>query len=237
MKINILPYKMYSAGAKALQRGLREAGHRSLRLRRMPQRPRAHKYIKWGTPVNKLLQFEAFTQHGLSCPDWTTDKEIANEWIKEGSTVLARQLLNSHSGRGIIILGSEASGTLVEAPLYVKYKKKKHEYRVHVVDGQVLDTQIKLRKRGYNDGGRQRDNQIRNYHTGWIYGREGLTADDRRDQLAIAAANAVGLRIAAVDIIYNEREDGYYVLECNSAPGLQSPTLIEKYVRHFTQEL
>ena len=43
-----------------------------------------------------------------------------------------------------------------------------------------------------------------------------------------AAIKALGLDFGAVDIIYNEAEDQHYVLEVNTAPGLEGTTL-QKY--------
>jgi D-alanine-D-alanine ligase-like ATP-grasp enzyme len=47
--------------------------------------------------------------------------------------------------------------------------------------------------------------------------------------IAIGSVNILGLNFGAVDVIYNEKENKYYVLEVNTAPGLSGTTL-EKYV-------
>ena len=47
-------------------------------------------------------------------------------------------------------------------------------------------------------------------------------------KLAVDCVNHIGLDFGAVDIIYNNRDDVCYLLEVNTAPGLQGTTL-EKY--------
>jgi len=53
--------------------------------------------------------------------------------------------------------------------------------------------------------------------------------------VALAAVSALGLDFGAVDIIYNEHENQYYVLEVNTAPGLEGTT-VEKYAEAFAKE-
>ena len=47
---------------------------------------------------------------------------------------------------------------------------------------------------------------------------------------------AVGLKIGAVDIIWNELENKCYVLEINTAPGLEGTTLV-KYTEAILKEI
>ena len=63
---------------------------------------------------------------------------------------------------------------------------------------------------------------------GSVYCRDGITSNSIRDTLAINAIRALHLDFGAVDIIYNERENQFYVLEVNTAPGLEGTTL-QKY--------
>ncbi len=123
------------------------------------------------------------------------------------------------------------------APLYVQYKKKKHEYRVHFFrfsDGtcKVIDVTQKKKRIGATNI----DTKIRNHKNGWVYAREGITEPtDLRDQ-ALRAAAAVGLKFGAVDLIWNEKENKCYVLEINTAPGLTGTTLTA-YVNAFKQDM
>lgn len=257
----LYPYKMGSASAKALRKGLSSSlGYRVKMVhpdgKFKPKR--RDTVINWGnstipdwefTPsvdlnspfavslaTNKLLTFTTLKQYSevesccVTTPRWTTDQNEAQDWLNNGSTIVVRNILNGHSGRGIEII---QEGTLPEAPLFVEYKKKRYEYRVHVFKGEVIDTQQK-RKRNTDERPVTFNTFIRNHDNGWVYCRDNINSDIFRDALAILAVQALGLDFGAVDIIYNEHENQNYVLEVNSAPGLEGTTL-EKYVGALTR--
>lgn len=257
--VALMPYRMASQSAKNLQERL------SFLLKRKVVRlyteggeyvPRVDKLvINWGTskrpswansPVqpiiwnktpnigiasNKLTAFQAFQTAGItSIPDFCTDRATAAAWVGEGKVVVCRTSLNGHSGAGIVVAAREED--LVDAPLYVVYRKKKSEFRVHVAFGRVIDVQQKKKRSDYAG---DVDYAVRNHHTGWVYCREGVVDSPRRDELATLAVAALGLDFGAVDIIYNEHLDSYFLLEVNTAPGLEGTT-VEKYANAFTEK-
>lgn len=175
---------------------------------------------------NKLSSFQRFKAKEVSTPDWTIDQDEAQTWINDGYTIVVRHSLTGHSGQGIEVV---SEGELPHAPLYTKYKKKRHEYRVHVWKGEVIDTQQKRKSREANNSGAV-NTLIRNHSNGWVFCHNDVTPDIRRDTLAIQSVQALGLSFGGVDIIYNEHEDQYYTLEVNSAPGLEGST-VNKYVQ------
>lgn len=175
---------------------------------------------------NKLDQLRAFTKWNqlfpdrvFSIPEFTTSKEEASTW--EG-TIVNRTLLNASQGRGIVFTTKD---NLVDAPLYVKYIKKKREFRVHVVDSKVIDVQEKRLRTNFEG---VRDNKIRNLNNGYVFCRSNIELTPELEQAAIRAVSALKINFGAVDIIYNEHYDKYYVLEVNSAPGLMGET-VSKY--------
>lgn len=172
---------------------------------------------------NKLKSFELFAEAGVSIPQFFKTKEAAGEYLREnrGSSVVCRTVLNGHSGAGIVIADGEDN--LVNAPLYTAYVKKSQEYRYHVFAGRVVDIQRKARRREVPDD--QVNWQVRNLDGGFIFAREGVVESEDAAENAIKAVAALGLDFGAVDLIYNERENKYYVLEVNSAPGLAGSTL------------
>lgn len=200
--------------------------------------------------ANKLLAFRAFSNTGVPTVDWTEDPEVAAQWQGQLFTVVQRQILNGHSGEGIRIV--EPNEPLSQAPLYTKYKKKKHEFRVHVFNGRVIDIQQKriqivegLPQQAPDMAMHvQPHHKVRNHQNGWVYCRDGLDLNIERTgqigQIAIRAVTALGLDFGAVDIIFNEREGNFYVLEVNTAVGLQGTTA-EKYAaaidRYIREEL
>ena len=178
--------------------------------------------------TNKLKAFEILHECGIPVPDFTTSRAVAQGYLSDGHTVVVRTLLNSHSGRGIVLVNEGEE--IPQAPLYVKYIKKNKEFRVHVFNGEILDIQQKKKVRDREDV----DYQIRNHENGWVYCRDAVAdeyavATGNIGETAIKAVEALGLDFGAVDIIYNDHQQQEYVLEINTAPGLHGTTL-EKYV-------
>jgi glutathione synthase/RimK-type ligase-like ATP-grasp enzyme len=146
--------------------------------------------------------------------------------------VVCRTILGGHSGAGIVL--ADNVDALVPAPLYVQYVKKQKEFRVHVVFGEVIDVQEK-RKRG--EVAKEEVNfQVRNHHTGWVYCREDIIEPAGMREMAVATVAALGLDFGGVDIIWNEKRNECYVLETNTACGLEGST-VGKYAQAFAKEL
>lgn len=175
--------------------------------------------------TNKLttLQHFAWNTENLNYPEFCTDVEVAKGWINDGSTVVCRTLLNAHSGAGIF-LASREEDIVADAKLYTKYIKKKKEFRVHVFRGRVIDVQQKKARTGVDV-----NYAIRNTRGGWVFCREDLEYSNELLDQAILAVTSLGLDFGAVDLVYNQYHNKYYVIEVNSAPGLEGTTL-NKYV-------
>lgn len=175
---------------------------------------------------NKLKTMNALAASGV-VPAFTTDRSVAAGWLTSGActVVYCRTVLDGHSGRGIVTATSV--GALVSAPLYVQGISKAHEFRVHVGSGEVIDFAKKRRREGgdYND-------LIKNLDNGWVFCRDGITLPSKVVAAAIKAVKTLGLDFGAVDVIYRERENTAWVLEVNTAPGLEGTTL-ERYTNYF----
>jgi len=113
---------------------------------------------------------------------------------------------------------------LVAAPLYTQYVKKQKEFRVHVVFNEVVDIQEK-RKRRTDNPDNPREFRVRNLQTGWVYCREQIDEPRELRDLACRAIAALGLDFGAVDVIWNKKQDKCFVLEVNTACGLEGTTL------------
>lgn len=241
--MKVYPYKMYSNGAKELAR--------SLNIKRVWPKKWKPKHddliINWGSskipalwaklpyindpglwlnfPGNvkiscsKAHTLVALDWNDVNHPQYTMDKEVVAEWLEQGLTVIARTLLSSHSGKGIIILNQ--GDAIVNALLYTVYEKKKHEYRVHVFDGEVIDVQQKKKRKDYEN----HNNLIRNHGNGWVYCRENISVPIPVLEQSVNAIKAVGLDFGAVDIGWNEHYQRATVYEVNSAPGLYGSTI------------
>ena len=232
MKTFIFPYKMYSKSGKVLAKTVE-----TLRLRHTSRPKRSRVVVNWGSTTiptwrckvlnrpecvkkatNKLLTFRYLSEHGVSTPDWTTDKQVAAQWITDGSMVYARSIINGSGGQGIILCTD--SSNLPDVPLYTKRVPAKHEYRVHVFADQVIDIQQKRKRNGVEG-----NKYIKNHSNGYVYARSDLNVPEVIPILGLAAVKALGLDIGAVDIGYVERTNTAVVYEVNTAPGLYGTTL------------
>lgn len=253
-RIRILPYRTGSKSAKALAEALE--GKR-LRLENSKFKPKeGDLIINWGNssmypkglfgPLNQpLCTFLNYPEYIKDVSNKLTffEKHKGNEWLPEHWTdikeipedaypIVCRTILNGHSGAGIHI-ASSPSDIVHPAPLYVKYKKKKDEYRIHVGLNEVgtayvFSVQQKKRKLECANP----NWQIRNHQNGFIYARDGVNPPECVLNVAEQALLASNLDFGAVDVIYNETEDRAWVLEINTAPGLEGST-VEDYKKFF----
>jgi glutathione synthase/RimK-type ligase-like ATP-grasp enzyme len=221
-KLVVVPHNMGSRSAKALAQTLsKKLGYKVYRVK--PERVRNREAFRLSAGTDKLTQLNRFNANEIECPEFTRDKEQARKWIADGSVVVCRTLLRASEGRGIVVAETEAQ--LVDAPLYTKYVPKKQEYRVHVLNGKVIDVQQKRKKRGFED---ERNTRIRNLANGYVFCRDGIVEPPALRQLAINATKSLGYSLGAVDVAYNVKKDTLVVLEVNACPGMQGTTL-EKY--------
>lgn len=249
----IHPYKLASESAKVLAQAL---GYRRVAKNSKFKARAADTIINWGSTelrcsvkpqttilnkpeavenaANKVIAFQKFTQHGVPTFEWTTSKEQAYEYHLDGRTVYCRTLVKSCSGRGIVVIEPDNDITFAEFPnagLYtIAVEGKRREWRLHVFQGNIIATQKKKRRHGF-DHDRVNANFVRNLDSGWVFCTENVTASEQTQNAAILAVEALGLDFAGVDIITQGEE--VYVVEVNTAVGLSSPTVISAYVESF----
>lgn len=180
---------------------------------------------------NKLRFFEMMNRAQVT-PPYATTLAGARSMIEAGHKVVCRTQIAAHSGAGIVI--AERMDQLVRAPLYTQYIPKAAEYRIHVFNGRVIDKQRKIRDPNVPED--RVDWNVRSHLRGFIFARNvgawpGIEACERA---AIRSMQASGLVFGGVDVIYNERQGRAYVLEINTAPGLEGST-VESYARAFRE--
>lgn len=186
--------------------------------------------------ANKKLFFDT-VKGAVNIPDYTDDKVVALSWLKDGKTVLAREKLNGHSGDGIVVLTNEVEWGEYDhdkSKIYVKYIPKKDEYRIHVSNGEVIDMQRKAIRR--DTPAAHVNWEIRNHDNGFIFVREGVEPPQQVLDQAKLAVKATGLDFGAVDIIWNNLQEKAYVLEINTAPGLEGQS-VETYKKSLKELL
>lgn len=185
---------------------------------------------------NKLSFFELLKDKVDCIPDFTTDKNVALKWLEEKSVVFARKVLKGSGGNGIVIMRPDDPSSWVDAPLYTKYIKKKEEYRIHVMNGEVFLVQRKgLRKQEGVDPDKV-NWAIRNLENGFVFVRNNVEPPKVVLSSAVSIFPHLGLDFYAADVVYNARDDLAYVLEVNTAPGLDGSTIkdyAEAFKKHF----
>ena len=246
MRYRILPYKPGSRSAANLSNTIE--GCRVLRLegsRFIPRRDDV--VINWGNSnpptlctmngdrdvlaraSNKLYFFrhQAEVNPEEIPPFWETPDTIPDEAFP----IVCRTILNGHSGAGIHISADRAG--LVPALLYVKYVKKQSEYRIHCGkrgDDFVIAEQKKVLRQDADRA--TTDFRVRNHQGGFVYQRQGIDVPMGVRGAALAVFTTSGLDFGAVDVIWNERQERAYVLEVNTAPGLEGQTVLD-YANFF----
>jgi len=238
MSLKIFPYKLGSVSAKRLARTLG-----TLRVSPSYNAKRKDVIVNWGNSApphfrwmeqdlnnphaislasNKLNTFLEFRNKSFTdVPDWTTNPSEAQHWLDLGLKVYCRTTTRGHSGNGIVICSD--GDRLAYAPLYTLHSKHKHEYRVHVFRGQVLDVQMKRKRNGALGG-----TGIRNKANGWVYARAEIAPPEELLLSSIKAVQLLGLDFGAVDIGHRVIDNKFFVFEVNTAPGLEETTL-DKY--------
>lgn len=245
-RFKVYPYKQGSASAKTLANSLEGKVLKHVGSKFKPRvgdvvvnwgssavpdfAPAATLNADVGVAQCKLASLRAMRDADVAVPRFTHTKENVLDAIAfDGWSypIVCRTKLRGHSGDGIVI--AENAEQLVDAPLYTQYVKKKDEYRVHVMrhedDFDIFFIQRKARKLDVENP----DWRVRNLAGGFVFAEQDLNdvPHDVRVQ-ACAALKALGLDFGGVDVIWNEKEGKAYILEVNTACGLEERTA-DKY--------
>lgn len=253
-RFRIFPYKQGSRSAKMLALALQEIGCNARVLRRegSTYNPSIGDVIvNWGSSsvpmwpgvdiLNstltvaqcKLKSLTELKTHGVQIPNFLTDLQEAKDYIqaRDGNcTLVCRTKLRGHSGDGIVL--ANTADELVAAPLYTEYVKKKHEFRVHVVKTSANTYQAFFVQRKAKKTGVENPNwQIRNLAGGFVFVEceNDITPLSVIEQ-SLKAMKALDLDFGAVDVLWNAYESKAYVLEVNTACGLEHRTAL-KYAK------
>lgn len=245
-RILVRPPNRPSNGAQTINNLLGEMS----RLSRRSPVPRQYRaVVNWGNPsplevgdhvrivnkpqscssaINKLSAMSTMQAEGVRVPEFTREppEEARGIW-------LARTSLTGSGGAGIKVV--RRGDAFPAAPLYVKYVPKLEEWRVHVAFGKGILAQKKLRQSNNEQTADQK--LIRNHDNGWVFAPRTLDADQSLMDEAIKAVSALGLDFGAVDIVVGKDDGLPYVLEVNTAPGIESPTVKAAYEEAFKEAL
>ena len=250
--MRILPYNAASKSARALAA---EMGVKRLRINNTRARFTDDSVtINWGYRGNhpafhagkvinnkpsvirasdKLKTFETL-KNVVPIPKYTEDPDEAKGFLLDCTRIISRETLTGHSGQGIKVLSKDSFSSYDKdkAKLFVEYIPKKYEYRYHVVGGKVIDKRRKARDMSVAD--EDINWAVRNVAGGFIFTiDEDFDYPEEADDIAIKSVEALGLDFGAVDIVHNTNR-GLFVLEINTAPGLEGRTT-ERYAQAFKE--
>lgn len=221
-KLRLLSTNLKSGSLRRIAEGLSKAlGYKVWRSSK--QKPnRIH--LLYGDQKGKIEQYQWFKNQGLSGLEFTTDVNEAKAWATS-VPVICRTLTHSSKGKGIVV--AESPSQVVKAPVYTKYKKKKKEFRVHIFKDKVVHILEKRRKSDYDGSS---DAKIRNTANGYAFCSENVVEPDGLRDLALKASKVTASDFKGVDIGYNEKFNQLFVIEVNSAPGIEG-TNVDRYIK------
>ena len=222
-KLQLLSTNLKSGSLKRIAQGLTSrVGYKVLRTRRV--NPRRTQY-SYGNLIDKCSQYRWFSANGINCPEYTFARATAIDWISNGFVVFARTLTRASEGKGIVV--AETVDQLVAAPVYTKYMKKKREFRVHIFKDKIVQIVEKRKRSGWDA---DRDTRIRNTANGYVFCRTVDNIPDGLADLALRASKVTQSDFKGVDIGYNELKNQLFVIEVNSAPGIEGSN-VDDYVK------
>ncbi len=111
---------------------------------------------------------------------------------------------------------------------FTEYIPTQAEYRVHVFGDQI----IKVSQKILTQPELALQPWIRNLGAGYTFRQSEERLSGAARGMAIDAVNSLGLTFGAVDVIIGD-DDLPYILEVNTAPGLQTDTSLEAYLEQF----
>jgi hypothetical protein len=171
--------------------------------------------------LDGLQQLKAFASNGLNTPEFTTDVYTAMTWVREGYLVFGRKLYHTQ-GKDIVGPGRRAPRRFLrrwrESEFWVKViPNVEQEWRMHIFNGKSIARGLKVQT-----GPTRRKMPVRNRKNGWTMVHNIKPPDEVREAAKKAVA-AVGYLFGAVDLLL-DRDGKVWVLEVNSAPGLDDYT-------------
>ncbi len=183
---------------------------------------------------DKVADLRELGVETCTVPWHTVSQEEAVSRSRDGEVILGRTERGC-MGKEIYFFDDNPFRFL-GSELWVRYKKKSAEYRIHIMASEIISEQQKvLRKKDFSGNlidPNTVDFRIRSHRNGFIFKRLNLDIPPDVRRQALLAIKTAGLDFGAVDVIWNTYEQKAYVLEINTAPGLIGTTL-KDYVRGF----
>lgn len=191
--------------------------------------------VDWA--VNKIKAFTRMTEAGVRTVPWTTDIQVARQWMEQGSRVFGRTRVKGKDGEGLRDCVDDLS--LDGCKLFTKFIEAQKEYRINIVrkydhEGFHEFTEACQRKVPLDGFTGRVNKDIKTSANG--YGFKFVTRNIPDDVIwqARGAIQALKLDFGGVDVIWDGQQA--YVLEVNTAPQF-TPRVIETLTPAFKELL
>lgn len=228
-RVRLLSTNLGSQSLKRVAEGL--SARLGYKVWRSPTPKPNQVHIRYGDQKDKIYQYRWFEQEGIPALEYTTDPGKACEWINQDEVVVGRKLTRASEGKGIVIMEGDVNICFQHCPVYTKYKKKKKEFRIHIFKDKVIHV-VEKRKRKDWEG--ERESKVRNLANGYVFCSDNVVEPTGLRELALRAAKVTTSDFKGVDIGWNEKKDELFVIEVNSAPGIEG-TNVDRYIEEIVK--
>lgn len=167
--------------------------------------------------VDKIATFKLLDGKANIVP-WTKSTEVANQWLKEGNTVVGRETQMESKSKGIVMINSSPELFNKHFKFFTKYIDHIGEFRINVFKGKIISM---LEKETVN--GEFKFKLIR-----------GEPIDELVD-MCKAVDTQLGLDFYGLDVVFDNKNKPI-LLEVNSAPMLFGSTGT-KFVQLLKKEI
>lgn len=171
--------------------------------------------------TNKLIMLETLKNSNITTPEFGFSSEQSEEFKDRSGNFYIR------SKAGIVRYGNDFNPTS-DAYYSKPIPYKRREYRVHVFNSKVIGIYEKIPLDSENRPKLYKSNTCK-FSRCKMDGR----VDQAAQQTCINAVNSLGLIFGGVDLA-RDKHGNFFVLEANSAPGLNS-IMLERYVHEIRE--
>ena len=173
---------------------------------------------------DKLTTLRILSEAGISVPPFGIEPSSMNFPLMGRSR-------HGSGGADIIVYESPSDFREIAdySEFYTEYIPNRREYRVHVVNGEIVRVQGKW----LDFPGHQSSRYVKNYTNGFRYRSPQHEINEERKESARRSVAALGLYFGAVDLLVAEDRSSY-ILEVNTAPGC-SPMTLSAYANKFRE--
>lgn len=191
--------------------------------------------IRWGCSSYQYPVDTEFNDPGhilitgnkLRCSNYLDNNNVPTLTFHRGEPerypVVIRTLLSASGGKGIVVARNKDEWEPYKSSFYSYYFPMEAEYRFHILGGELVKA---FRKVADEDNRESDEYPIRNLHNGYSFKRVDFNNKIKFDAIDFAKKlyKAFPIMMMGADVGYNSKE-GVTVIEINSAPSLNNPTL------------